>query len=239
MLLLELMEANRQLSDMIYFMLLIIPSLLIYFRVDTLHRIYSHKGIRYFRDTFLYLAVAFSARMLVSVLGFAAVSGLVPVHVMVVLTNLLYAVGIFSMVMSVISLSYSLVWKDVESSISGRLKLRSEYMLYGLAAAIMVIDIMAAGLMAMGIAMLVIMGYTLHVTYRNYRERAAVKRRNNYMQMFFLVLILVYIIIIMTMLDSLISPLFPQFTIYVYVLTVGILWLMLFGILYLIDMKRD
>ena len=57
-------------SEIIYSFVIIFCSLLVYFGTKEIYELSSHKGIKYFREAFLFFAIAYFFRFLIKVILF-------------------------------------------------------------------------------------------------------------------------------------------------------------------------
>jgi len=106
---LELILSNRELSKLVYTLLVGLFCLIIVLRTHKLFKISSHQGIRYFRNAFFFYGFGFVARY---ILGTASPYVNNP-QVFLSITRVIFE---YSIAMAGFFLMYSLLWKRVEGS---------------------------------------------------------------------------------------------------------------------------
>ena len=116
MALLEVLVANRILFDQIYILFVVCASLLVAFKVQHLYKLSSYRGLRYFRNAFIFFAIAFAIMFvdhtLDSMYGFEHDHEVINKNIILVATIVIsfqYTISV-----SGFYLLYSLIWKKIE-----------------------------------------------------------------------------------------------------------------------------
>ncbi len=99
---------NKESLKIIFGLVITLICLFIVYRTNRLYRISKHKGIRYFRNAFLFYAIAFFIKYIIEsitfILQFPSISFLI-----------ISALFEFFLIMAGFFLLYSLIWKKIES----------------------------------------------------------------------------------------------------------------------------
>ena len=115
---LELIPFEILSLEFVYSAVILFICFLIYFKTREIYELTKHKGIYYFRNTFLFLGISYFFRFLI--LSFA-ISGRImefsifPEHLIVILTSF-FLVAYFSS-LAIFSLIYSMVWRRIEGGL--------------------------------------------------------------------------------------------------------------------------
>ena len=99
--------------EIVYFLVIFALCLIIYFRTKEIYSLTKHKGIKYFRNTFLFFAFAFSFRLFTSLFfifrGFS--SRHEPFHLM----SFAFTFIAYFSSLAILSLTLSLIWKQLSN----------------------------------------------------------------------------------------------------------------------------
>lgn len=129
----QMMQGMRQIAnlgfgtDLLYAFVLIVISLMIYFGTRELYELSSHKGIKFFRDAFLFFALAYFFRSFVKLLTLFDIRTLrIPPQTFSGLTLFLF---VYFSSLAILYLLYSVVYKKWETE-------NAKYILHGISALI-------------------------------------------------------------------------------------------------------
>lgn len=103
-------------TEVLYPLIIILISLFIFFRTKELYSLSKYKGIYFFRQTFLFFALAYLFRFLPVFFRLADFS---LIHHRIGFVVGLYFFG-FASTMALLSLARSLIWKEVDTSFLGK-----------------------------------------------------------------------------------------------------------------------
>ena len=102
-------------TELIYSFIIIISSLMIYLGTKKLYDLTSYKGIKYFRQSFLFFAIAYFFRSLIKfILIFFNLGNLHSIRTLGPLTLVLF---MYFSYLAVFYLIYSVIWKEFKSKI--------------------------------------------------------------------------------------------------------------------------
>ncbi len=93
--------------ELIYSLIIVISCSVIYIKTKELYELTSHKGIKYFRNAFLFFGIAYLSRMILRL--FIIIDGPEPINIF--LFNLGYFIFLYAGLMAGFYLIYSSVWK--------------------------------------------------------------------------------------------------------------------------------
>jgi hypothetical protein len=158
---------NRELVKLIYGLIVALICLIIVFKTDKIFRISLHKGIRYFRNAFLFYCVGFLIRYVFgSNLLFSNMGGLY--------NPILKALFEFFMIMGGFFLLYSLLWKKIEAP---RARYLSSLMnanilvLYLISIIIVSIDILYNSFYALFVSQIFLFTMAFAISFSNYLSK--------------------------------------------------------------------
>lgn len=104
--------AQNYVVEVIYLLIVIALCLIIYFRTKDMYDLTGHKGIKYFRSAFLFLALAYFLRFAIQFFEFTTLS-FEPTRITALFSFLLFG---YTSSMAILSLAYSTIWKKLEAS---------------------------------------------------------------------------------------------------------------------------
>ena len=190
---------------MVYTLIILVCCAIIAYRVNMLYRLSNYKGMRYFRNSFIFFFLAFLFRYIWKL-------DISLIH------NYALFFFIYTISMAGFYLAYSLVWKNFE-----KYKIQKEIMLHGIAVIIAVSDLYLGRMYFMFITQFAVLSYAIIISYSNYKQSGTAMS-----QLYFITLSLALIGYIVNFLNNIIAPLFQIFTYYVYAITAGMFVLFLF-----------
>lgn len=208
-------------TELIYSFIIIISSLMIYFGTKELYELSSHKGIKYFRISFLFFAAAYFVRYFIKFfLNYFSVAAVreIPPHVsgLAIGQITLFLFMYFSSI-AVFYLLCSVMWK--------KWKADKIYIFHALAAIIAIISIIFNNpliYMLLNLILLIFLTATVLISRRNSKK----KKSNLY-----IIYILLFIFWIFNILDILIPSFFQTIQIIIYMVSTTLFLLILYKVL--------
>ena len=216
--LLEVLGANRILFDQIYILFVVCASLLIAFKVQHLYKLSSYRGLRYFRNAFIFFAIAFAIMFVDHTLeakyGFEhdreVINKNIVLEAMIVI-SFQYAISV-----SGFYLLYSLVWKKVEKR-GIRCLVKHDYcskvpLLHIIALIIAIVDFIFLIEYPMVIIQLVVIGSAILLVLHRCRCEES-EHKKSFLKSYLIVLILFFWGWFINLLgkDALLGEVFPYF----------------------------
>ncbi len=98
--------------ELIYTLIILFFCVIIYYKTKDIYSLTKHKGIQYFRNTFLFFGLAYLFRFMFH--SFLLTDARILIPRFMVMAILLVVVGYLS-TMAILSLTYSIVWRKVKS----------------------------------------------------------------------------------------------------------------------------
>ncbi|MFH1332058.1 MAG: hypothetical protein ABIH63_02115 [archaeon] len=206
--------------ELIYSFVIIVCSLMIYFGTKNLYELSSYRGIKYFRQAFLFFAIAYffrSAIKFLMILFDRAIFDFSPRFLGVVT---LFLFMYFSS-MAVFYLLYSVMWKRWDGSS------KKIYFFHLLAFVISFLTIASRRIefhLALNLLLLVFVGIITYTSYKNTKDRK--KGRQLYTIYF-----LLFIFWVLNIFDIVVPSFFSTFKLLVYLVSLAIFMLILYKVL--------
>jgi len=232
----EIIGANRVLIEQVYILFVVFACIIIAFKVQHLYRLSEYRGLRYFRNVFVYFAIAFLIMFIDYTVG--SLFGLEQDHI-VDGKNIILAATIFISFQYTISVSgffllYSLIWKRVEKRgikcmIHG--KYCSKVPLLHIAALIIaIVDFILLTEYPLFIIQLGVIGVSILLVL-NMCKCEASKHKKSFLKSYLIVLILFFAGWSINLLgkDALLGTVFPYFWILQYLVTTLLFAILLYG----------
>lgn len=98
-------------TEILYAFVIILCSLMIYFGTKKLYELSSHKGIKYFRLTFLFFALAYFFRSFIKIILIDSTLGISNQLSQIIFGPLIFMIFMYFSAMSIFYLLYSVMWK--------------------------------------------------------------------------------------------------------------------------------
>lgn len=114
--------------ELIYFLAVVISCFWIYFKTKELYDLSSYKGIKYFRDTFLFFGIANAVKLLLKFISIIGIDRELSWLTEIVIIKAAFLVVVYASSLALIYMVYSIFWKRIESYGFDKL-----YYLHGLA----------------------------------------------------------------------------------------------------------
>ena len=99
---------------LIYSLVVIISCFLIYFKTKELYELTSHKGIKYFRNTFLFFGITHIARLFLHVIRALRINPLIAIPSDFGIFETTFFFMVYASSMAFIYLLYSIFWKKID-----------------------------------------------------------------------------------------------------------------------------
>jgi hypothetical protein len=208
-------------AELIYSFAIIVCSLMIYFGTKNLYELSSYKGIKYFRQAFLFFAIAYFFRSIIKfILIFSEIREIFDFSPRIFGVFALFIFMYFS-TMAVFYLLYSVVWKRWNGSS------KKVYLFHVLA---FVISFLTVALRRMefhliiNLLLLVFVGFVIYVAYKHTRNRK--KGRELYTIYF-----LLFIFWVLNIVDTVVPSFLSTFKLVIYIVSLAIFMLILYKVL--------
>lgn len=103
-------------TEVAYFVVVVVLCMIIYFKTREIYDLTKYKGLFYFRNTFLFFAIAYFFRMLQSLyLISARTTDFLPFSPLLYFNPIVLFLTAYFSSMAILSLTYSTMWKRVET----------------------------------------------------------------------------------------------------------------------------
>ena len=215
----RLMELGIE-TEIIYSFVIIVCSLMIYFGTKELYGLSSHKGIKYFRQSFLFFALAYFFRSFIKIIllyfGRNELINFLPIFGSITLFIFMY----FSS-MAIFYLLYSVMWKKWDTNS------KKIYLFHLLALVIAILSILFRNpfiYFSINFLLLFFVIFTFHIS----RNQSKEKKRKQGLHIIYTLLFLFWVLNIM---DILIPKFFKTFQLFIYLTSSGIFLAMLYKVL--------
>jgi hypothetical protein len=179
--------------------IIIILCCYIYLKTDRIYRLSSHKGIKSFRDAFIFFAIAFAANI-----GVVFVKAYPDQVILLIGLHILFN---YSLAMGGFYLVYSLVWKDLGAD--------WQYVLHAAALAVAAIDFYLIK-NATFVTQLILLAYGMMMSFSSYREGKQPMR-----QLLFIALAIAFLGYMVNFASVFLTPYFPYFWLFAYIITLA------------------
>lgn len=203
-----------------YALLIIIPSLIIYFKVSKLYNFSNYKGLKYFSNVFLFLSAGFFIRYFVILNN--VFSGYA--HQTIQTFNALLILMTFFMALPGMFLLYSLVWKKFEDKKYSKKPINTPlFFIYALSLAIAVTDYLMQTLFLLYTSQILLLGVATVIAYKRYSEK-----KQYFKQFYFISMALFLIAMIINFVAQYTINTYPIMRLYTYLTTTIVVLLFLY-----------
>lgn len=205
--------------EVFYSFIIIVSALLIYFSTRDIYKLSSHKGIKYFRNAFLFFAIAFFFRFVIKfIISLFSVPRFF-IHSPAVSAVTLF-VFIYASTIAMFYLLYSVMWKKVPK------KYENIYALHLVAIFISALSISTQNVLVLLLLQAIIFLFIAAESYRSYR-----KSRKKGVLNLYAVYMLLFVFWIFNILDILVPDVFRPTQLIIYVISAGLFLLILYKVL--------
>ena len=206
--------------EIFYSLIIIISSLLIYFSTIEIYKLSSHKGLKYFRNAFLFFALAYFFRFVIQFI--------------IIIFNLQrifhfhpYAIGLITLfvfmyasTMAMFYLLYSVMWKKLPKAYE------NIYALHLIALVISLISISTQHvLILLGLQAFVLLFISIE-SYESYE-----KSKNRKISSLYVIYMMLFIFWILNIVDILVPDFFRPIQLLIYTISSGLFLLVLYKVL--------
>ena len=212
-------------TEIIYSFVIIVCSLMIYFGTKELYELSSHKGIKYFRQAFLFFAIAYFFRSFIKfILIYFNASQILDIHHQAsgfIFSQLTLGIFMYFSAMAIFYLLYSVMWKKWNGNS------KKIYLFHFLAFAIALISIMFGNsLVYFGINFLLLL-FVIFTFFISRKQSKHKKSKHN----LHVIYTLLFLFWILNIIDILIPSFFQTFQLFIYLASLGIFFVMVYKVL--------
>jgi len=205
-------------TEIIYSFVIIVCSLIIYFGTKELYKLSSHKGIKYFRQSFLFFAFAYFFRSFIKIILFyfdaGEIRALLPIF-----GNITLFIFIYFSSMAIFYLIHSVMWK--------KWKLNSIVYLFHLVAfAIAIIIILFRNPFIYLLINLLLFVFIAFVFYKSHKQSKKKKSHHLY-----IIYLLLFVFWIFNIIDIIIPNYLQTFQLFIYLISLGIFLSILYKVI--------
>lgn len=208
----------KSIIDIIYTLVIVSSCALIFLRTKKLYDLSAHRGIKAFRDTFLFFGIAFIINYAIILLSGSNLP----------YSNISFFGGIsleiifyYCLSMAGFSLAYSLVWKNLEDD--------KIFILHIVALVISLLNVFVINTI-MYITQIAVLSYATMISYSNHKA-ARNKGKPSFMQLYFIGLVLALLGYTTNFISGILRPLFPWVYLYTYIITISVFLIFLYGVM--------
>lgn len=158
---LHFIDPTRLGLEITFSLIIIVLCLMIYFRTNEMYNLTKHKGISYFRNTFLFFSLAYLFRVLLLMVILVTMGSKYQIMRIIHPLALIFT-GLFSS-LAIISLTLSLIWKNVKDNYL-------EYTMYFIALIIAISSIISRGPLTLLILELLLFIFTTIISLINLKK---------------------------------------------------------------------
>ncbi len=214
-------------AELFYSFVIIVCSLMIYFGTRELYELSSYKGIKYFRQAFLFFAIAYFFRSFIKfIVIYSGINGIIEFSPLTfsatgALTQLVF---MYFSSMAIFYLLYSVMWKKWNGN-SNKI-----YLLHGLAFIISIASVLSRNplvYLGLNIFLLLIVIFIVYISYQSKKNEKNKKKEHN----LYLIYVLLCIFWILNIIDTLIPRFFQGFQLFIYLASTGVFLLILYKVI--------
>ena len=185
---------------------------MIYVKANKLYAFSNYRGLKYFSQAFLFLAIGFFLRYFVMLNNVLAGN----MHETIQTFNILLILMEFFLIMMGFFLLYSLVWKNFETKRYSKNPINLPvFFMYALAIIFATFDYFIQSLILLYLSQIVLFTIASIIAYKNYRAK-----KQKYKQYYFIIMVLFLIIIIINFVAQYTINTYPIMRFYAYITTV-------------------
>jgi hypothetical protein len=214
-------------TEIIYSFVIIVCSLMIYYGTRELYELSSHKGIKYFRQAFLFFALAYFFRSFIKLIVFyfnaQGILSISPRLFNPLISQITLIFFIYFSAMAVLYLLYSVMWKKWNGND------KKVYLFHLLAFAVSLFIVLSGNSLAyLGVNFLLFF-IVLFVVYTSYKDKKK-KTKSHKHNLYFIYLLLSFFWIL-NIIDILIPSFFQNFQLFIYLASSTIFFIMVYKVL--------
>lgn len=212
-------------TEIIYSFVIIVCSLMIYFGTKELYELSSHKGIKYFRQAFLFFAIAYFFRSFIKfILLYFNAPQILGIHHRAsgfIFSQLTLGIFMYFSAMAIFYLLYSVMWKKWDDDS------KKIYLFHVFAFIIALISIIFGNsfvYLGINFLLLIFVVFTFFISKKQSKNK---KSKHN----LHIIYTLLFSFWILNIIDILIPSFFQTFQLFIYLVSLGIFFVMVYKVL--------
>jgi len=208
-------------TEIIYSFFIIICSLMIYYGTKELYELSSYKGIKYFRQAFLFFAIAYFFRSFIKVLSLSSDIRDIPEFVPMIFGQATLFIFVYFSSIAIFYLLYSVMWKKWNGSS------KKVYLFHVISLFIAFLCASARGpfvYVGLNVLILLFAGFTFYFA----NKEQGMRHRKNSLYAIYLLLFAFWML---NVLDVLVPMFLEMFKLIIYLFSSGIFLLILYKVL--------
>jgi hypothetical protein len=204
-------------TELIYSFVIIVCSLMIYFGTKEIYELSSHKGIKYFREAFLFFAIAYFFRSFIKFI--LLYFNIEEIHEFspIILGNITLIIFMYLSSLAIFYLLYSVMWKKWNSN--------KIYLFHILAFILSLFIILSRNSLVYFAVNVLLFAIVLSVVYISHKDK---KKKSNNLYTIYLLLSFFWIL---NIIDILIPKFFQTLQLFIYVASALIFLMILYKVL--------
>jgi len=214
-------------TEIIYSLVIIVCSLMIYFGTKELYELSSHKGIKYFRQAFLFFAIAYFFRSFIKfILVYFSVNRILDISPRIfapLLSQVTLLLFMYFSSMAIFYLLYSVMWKKWNGSSK---KIYLFHLLAFIISASIILSRNALIYLGVNILLFIIVLFVVYTSYQNTKKKPKGHKHNLYV-----IYLLLSFFLILNIIDILIPEFLQIFQLFIYIASIIIFLMMLYKVL--------
>lgn len=171
--------------ELIYSLVVVASCLLIYFKTRELYELTSHKGLKYFRNTFLFFGITYAVRFLLSLMIISRINPIIFQSMAIGIFEIAFFVMAYASSMALIYLIYSIFWKKIDKYS------KNAYRLHIIALASAFIGLICGIPLFLGVQSILFL-LLIVVSYSNYKK--AKHKKSSQLYFLYLLIFLLWVI---------------------------------------------
>ena len=218
---LEFLFPSEAGAELIYSFVIVVCSLMIYFATKEMYELSSYKGIKYFRISFLFFAIAYffrySIKYLLILFNIKDIIEISPAY----FGGISLFIFLYSSSMAIFYLLYSVMWKKWNHS-------KIKIYLFNLAALVIaLIGTFFRGLETDFILNIILLAFILFILYVAYKDSKNKQKGKN----LFLIYLLLFIFWVLNIIDVLMPKFLELYRLAIYVVSILLFMIILYKVL--------
>jgi len=205
-------------GEIIYSFVIIVCSLMIFFGTKELYKLSSHKGIKYFRLSFLFFALAYFFRSFIKIILFYFEVNELR-NILPIFGDITFFIFMYFSSIAIFYLLYSVIWKKYQSKLIGYLF----HIVAFIIATIIILFRDVSVYISINILLFVFIASAFYISYKQSKKK---KHYNLY-----IIYLLLSIFWIFNILDVLIPNFLQTFQLFIYLISLGIFLLILYKVI--------
>lgn len=212
-------------TELIYSFIIIVCSLIIYIGTKELYELSSHKGIKYFRQAFLFFALAYFFRSFIKLIVFyfntQGILSISPRLFNPLISQITLVFFLYFSAMAVFYLLYSVMWKRWNGND------KKIYLFHMFSFAISLFIVLSRNALAYLGANFLLFFIVLFVVYISYKNKKTKTHKHN----LYIIYLLLSFFWILNIIDILIPSFFQNFQLFIYLASSTIFFIMVYKVL--------